>query len=172
MEEKYGKKLSTLKVSGMIYLPTVMVTLLVSVVFGIFMFKAINGTGSLVVAIILGIVEVAAIYVLLRQIIRLKLEVYDKHLVEYNMFGTRVIAAEDIRAMIWQFPGVNPMNPRAARINNTSAEFIFKDNSKTLKLQDSYYQDMEKELSAFQSRNGISKNLEVQKKGGRRYDDI
>ena len=74
------------------------------------------------------------------------------------------------RNIIWQFPGVNPMNPRAARVNNTSAEFIFKDGSKTLKIQDSFYQEMEKEISAFQRRNEIPADLENKKKRGHRYE--
>ncbi len=39
-----------------------------------------------------------------------------------------------------------------------------------MKIQDSYYQDMEKNISAFQVRNNIPKDLETQKKGGHRYD--
>ncbi len=173
MEEKYGKKLSTMKVEGMVYLPLVMCALLVSAVFVIFLLKAINATAPAFIAIILGVVDAAVIGGLLRQILYLKVEIYEKHLVQYNMFNIRVISADDIRAILWQFPGANPMNSRAARVNNTSAEFIFKDSTaKSLKIQDSYYQDLEKQITAFQTRNNIPKDLEVQKKGGQRYSDI
>ena len=107
---------------------------------------------------------------LIRQAVSVNLEVYEKALVQNNLFGKTVVMAEDVRAILWQFPGANPVNSRAARINNTSAEFIFKDGSKTVKIQDSYYQDMEKNISAFQVRNNIPKDLETQKKGGHRYD--
>ena len=173
MEEKYGKKVATLKLSGMIYLPLVMVCILTFVVTLALGVSAARGnTQYLVGAIIAGIVFVACVVGLIRQITHVCLEVYDKHLVEVKMFGNNVIPADDLRAMIWQFPGANPMNSRAARVNNTSAEFIFKDGRKTLKIQDSYYQEMEKTLSAFQSRNDIPKDLEIQKKGGRRYDNV
>ena len=173
MEEKYGKKVATLKLSGMIYLPLVMVCILTFVVTLATGVSAARGnTKMLPLAIAAGIIFIACVIGLLRQILHVCLEVYDKHLVEVKMFGNNVIAAEDVRAMIWQFPGANPMNSRAARVNNTSAEFIFKDGRKTLKIQDSYYQEMGKTLSAFQSRNDIPKDLEIQKKGGRRYDNV
>ena len=173
MEEKYGKKVATLKLSGMIYLPLVMVSILFFVVTLATGISAIRGNGKVLpIAIGALILFVVCIVGLLRQILHVSLEVYDKHLVEVKMFGNNVIAADDLRAMIWQFPGANPMNSRAARVNNTSAEFIFKDGRKTIKIQDSYYQEMEKTLSAFQARNNIPKDLEVQKKGGRRYDNV
>ena len=173
MEEKYGKKVATLKLSGMIYLPLVMVSLIFFVVFLATVISAVRGNGKvLAVAIIAGIGFVVCIAALLRQIISLRMDIYDKHLVEMKMFGKNVIAADELRAIIWQFPGANPMNSRAARVNNTSAELIFKDGRKTIKVQDSYYQEMEKNISAFQSRNNIPKDLEVQKKGGRRYDNV
>lgn len=173
MEEKYGKKYSTLRLSGMIHLPFVMLTILFGVAFVALLVTTMKGTQNLMaVAIIAGIAFVVFLVILLRQIISLRMDIYESTLVQQNMFGQKIIRAEDLRAILWQFPGVNPMNPRAARVNNTSAEFIFKDGSKTLKIQDSYYQDMEKQISAFQTRNNVPKDLEVQKKGGHRYDDI
>lgn len=173
MEEKYGKKVTTLKLSGMIYLPLVMVCILTFVVTLATGVSAVRGNMKMLpVAIVACILFIACVIGLLRQILHVCMEVYDKHLVEVKMFGKNVIAADELRAMIWQFPGENPMNSRAARVNNTSAELIFKDGRKTMKIQDSYYQEMEKTLSAFQSRNEIPKDLEVQKKGGRRYDNI
>lgn len=173
MEDKYGKKISTLKVSGMIYLPMVMLSILFAVVCAAVLVSTLRGTRNLMaVAVIAGICFILAVAALLRQIIRVKLDVHENCLVQYNMFGTKVIRAEDVRAIIWQFPGINPMNPRAARVNNTSAEFIFKSGEKTMKIQDSYYQDMEKQISSWQSSNNIPKDLEVQKKGGHRYDGI
>ncbi len=173
MEEKYGKKVATLKLSGMIYLPLVMVSLIFFVVFLATLISAIRGNSKVMaIAIVAGIGLVVCIVGLLRQILTVRMDIYDKHLVEVKMLGTNVIAAEDLRAIIWQFPGANPMNSRAARVNNTSAECIFKDGRKTVKVQDSYYQEMEKNISAFQTRNNIPKDLEVQKKGGRRYDNI
>ena len=173
MEEKYGKKVATLKLSGMIYLPLVMVSILTFVVTIATGVSAGKGNMAMLpVAIVAGLLFVACVLGLLRQILHVCLEVYDKHLVEVKMFGNNVIAADDLRAMIWQFPGANPMNSRAARVNNTSAELIFKDGRKTIKIQDSDYQEMEKTLAAFQSRNDIPKDLEIQKKGGRRYDNV
>ncbi len=173
MEEKYGKKYSSLRLSGMIHLPFVMLSILFAVVFVACLVTTLKGGRNLMgVAIAAGIVFVLLLVILLRQIFSLRLDIYENCLVQYNMFNQRVIRADEVRAIIWQFPGINPMNPRAARVNNTSAEFIFKDGSKTMKIQDSYYQDMEKQISSFQTRNNIPKDLEVQKKGGHRYDDI
>ncbi len=173
MEEKYGKKYSSLKLSGMIHLPFVMLSILFAIVsVACFVTTAKGSRNLLGVAIAAAIVFVIVLALLLRQIFSLRLDIYEDTLVQQNLFNKRVIRADECRAIIWQFPGVNPMNPRAARVNNTSAEFIFKDGSKTLKIQDSYYQDMEKQISSFQTRNNIPKDLEVQKKGGHRYDDI
>jgi|GEM_PF-2282384 len=175
MEDKYGKKVASMHVSGMIYLPTVMLTILFAAVFFATLVSVIRGNPSLLaVVIIAGICMIGAAVLLLRQILKVRMDVYEDTLVQVNLFGTVVIRADDVRAMLWQFPGINPMNPRAARVNNTSAEFVFKDSArKTLKIQDSYYQDMEKIISAFQSRNNIPKDLENQKKkGAHRYDDI
>ncbi len=170
MEEKYGKKYATLKLSGMMHLPFVMGTILFAVAFAALLISTLRGANLLGAAIPCGIVFVVFLAILLRQIFTLRMDVYESTLVEYSMTSKREIRAEDLRAILWVFPGANPMNSRAARINNTSAEFIFKDGSKTVKIQDSYYQDMEKNISAFQVRNNIPKDLETQKKGGHRYD--
>ena len=173
MEEKYGKKYTTLKLSGMIHLPFVMLSILFAVVFVACLVTTLKGGRNLMgVAIAAGIVFVLVLTLLLRQIFSLRLDIYEDTLVQQNLFNQKIVRADELRAIIWQFPGANPMNSRAARVNNTSAEFIFKDGSKTLKIQDSYYQDMEKNIAAFQTRNSIPKDLEIQKKGGRRYDDI
>ena len=171
MEEKYGKKYARLKLSGMMHLPFVMLTILFAVAFVALLVSTLRGANLLGAAIPCGIVFVCALVILLRQIFSLGMDVYESTLVEHNMTGKREIHAEDLRAILWVFPGANPLNYRAARINNTSAEFVFKDGSKTVKIQDSYYQDMEKNISAFQVRNNIPKDLEVQKKGGHRYDN-
>ena len=171
MEEKYGKKYTTLKLSGMIHLPFVMLSILFAVVFVACLVTTLKGGRNLMgVAIAAGIIFVLVFVLLLRQIFSLRLDIYEDTLVQQNRFNQKVIRADELRAIIWQFPGENPMNSRAARINNTAAEFIFKDGSKTVKIQDSYYQDMEKVISAFQVRNNIPKDLETQKKGGHRYD--
>ena len=170
MEEKYGKKYGTLKLSGMMHLPFVMLSILFAVAFVALLISTLKGANLLGAAIPCGIVFVLALVILLRQIFVLRLDIFESTLVEYGMAGKREIHAEDLRAILWTFPGANPMNSRAARINNTSAEFIFKDGSKTVKIQDSYYQDMEKNISAFQVRNNVPKDLEIQKKGGHRYD--
>ena len=173
MEEKYGKKYTTLKLSGMIHLPFVMLSILFAVVFVACLVTTLKGGRNLMgVAIAAGIIFVLVFVLLLRQIFSLRLDIYEDTLVQQNLFNQKVIRADELRAIIWQVPGVNPMNPRAARVNNTSAEFIFKDGSKTLKIQDSYYQDMEKGIAAFQTRNNVPKDLEVQKKGGQRYNDF
>ena len=173
MEEKYGKKVATLKLSGMIYLPLVMVAIICFIVTIATGVSAAKGSSTaLPIAIVAGVLFLLVVAGILRQIIHLRMDVYEKYLVEVKMFGSNVIAADDLRAMVWQFPGANPMNSRAARVNNTSAEFIFKDGRKTIKVQDSYYTEMEKVLSAFQTRNNIPKDLEVQKKGGHRYDNV
>ena len=173
MEEKYGKKYGTLRLSGMIHLPFVMLSILFAVVFVACRVTTLKGGRNLMgVAIAAGIVFVIVLTLLLRQIFSLRLDIYEDTLVQQNLFNQKIVRADELRAIIWQFPGANPMNSRAARVNNTSAEFIFKDGSKTLKIQDSYYQDMEKNIAAFQTRNSIPKDLEIQKKGGRRYDDI
>ena len=170
MEEKYGKKYGTLKLSGMMHLPFVMLSILFCVAFVALLVSTIRGTGLLGAAIPCGILFVVFLVILLRQIFVLRMDIYESTLVEHTMTGTREIRAEDLRAILWTFPGANPMNSRAARVNNTSAEFIFKDGSKTIKIQDSYYQEMEKNISAFQVRNNVPKDLEIQKKGGHRYD--
>ena len=80
------------------------------------------------------------------------------------------LTREENPVVLLQFPGANPVNSRAARINNTSAELVFKDGRKSMKIQDSFYQEMEKEISAFQRRNEIPADLENKKKGGHRYE--
>ena len=171
MEEKYGKKVSTLKTSGMIYLPTGMAVVL----FGIIAFASLGsrlrgGEGGWGVPIGFGICFLIAVALLIKQAVSVNMEVYEKALVQNNMFGKKVVLAEDLRAILWQFPGANPVNSRAARVNNTSADLIFKDGRKSMKIQDSFYQDLEKEISAFQRRNDIPADLENKKKSGHRYD--
>lgn len=171
MEEKYGKKMGTLKTSGMIYLPTGMAVVL----FGIIFFSSLasrlsGGEGGWGVPIGFGVCFVIAAFLLIRQAVSVNLEVYEKALVQHNLLSKVVVFAEDLRAILWQFPGENPVNARAARVNNTSAELIFKDGRKSMKLQDSFYQEMEKEISAFQRRNDIPSDLENKKKGGHRYE--
>ena len=172
MEEKYGKKVATLQTQGMIYLPTVMVTILFAAVFfGMLVSGLRSETGPMwAVIIIAGIGMIVAAVVLVMQATKINLVIYENYLVQNNLFGKREINAEDIRAMIWQFPGPNPINPRGARINNTSAEILFKDGSKSIKVQDSYYKNFEKELGAFQRSHNIPSDLEKKKKGGNRYD--
>ena len=174
MEDSYGKKYKSLRLSGMIHLPFVMLTILFCVAFIALLKSALGGNSALLgPAIACGVLFVLFLAFLLRQIISMRLDVYESTLVQQNLFNKKVIRAEDVRAVIWQFPGENPMNSRAARVNNTSAEFIFKDAAtKTWKIQDSYYQDMEKAISDFQARNGIPKDLEHEKKGGQRYNDF
>ena len=172
MEEKYGKKLSTLKTQGMIYLPTAMATILFGAAFFALLaskLKPESETG-LGVVIAFGVCFVIAAFLLVRQAVSVNLEVYEKALVQNNLLSKKVIMADDMRAILWQFPGANPVNARAARVNNTSAEIIFKDGAKSLKIQDSYYQNLEKEISAFQRHNDIPADLETKKKGGHRYD--
>ena len=155
MEEKYGKKVSTLKTSGMIYLPTGMAVVLFGIITFASLGPASRGESGWGVFIGFGIAFLIAVILLIRQ---------------NNLFGKTVVTADDIRAILWQFPGENPVNSRAARINNTSAELVFKDGRKSLKIQDSFYQEMEKEISAFQRRNEIPADLENKKKGGHRYE--
>jgi len=172
MEEKYGKKMSTLKTSGMIYLPTAMATILFGVIFfSTLASKLKGGELGIAVVVIAGILFVGAAVLLVRQAVSVNMEVYEKALVQNNLFGRVIVTADDLRAILWTFPGENPMNSRAARINNTSAELIFKDGRKSMKIQDSYYQELEKEISAFQRRNDIPADLENKKKGGgHRYE--
>lgn len=172
MEDKYGKKVSTLKTSGMIYLPIVMLTILFGVVFFAMLVSGLRSEKGPMwpVLIIAGLGFILSGVGLIRQAVSVNMVVYERYLVQNNLFGKRVICADDLRAILWQFPGANPVNSRAARINNTSAELIFKDGSKSMKIQDSYYQDLEKEISAFQRRNEIPADLEKKKSGGKRYE--
>ena len=172
MEEKYGKKVSTLKTSGMIYLPTAMAVILFGAAFFATLASKLKpeSEGSWAIIIIFGVLFVVAVVLLIRQAVKVNLEVYEKALVQNNLLGKVVVQADDLRAILWQFPGANPLNSRAARINNTSAELIFKDGRKSMKIQDSFYQDLEKEISAFQRRNDIPADLENKKKGGHRYE--
>jgi hypothetical protein len=172
MEEKYGKKTATLKTSGMIYLPTAMATILFGAAFFALLASKLKADSetSIVGVIAAGVCFVVAAVLLVRQAVSVNLEIYEKALVQHNLLSTKVFKAEDMRAILWTFPGANPMNSRAARINNTSAEIIFKDGTKTVKIQDSYYQNLEKEVSAFQRHNDIPADLETKKKGGHRYD--
>ena len=174
MEDSYGKKYQSLRLSGMIHLPFVMLSILFCVAFIALLKTTIGGNKALIgPAIACGVLFVLFLAFLLRQIISMRLDVYESTLVQQNLFNKKIIRAEDVRAVIWQFPGVNPMNSRAARVNNTSADFIFKDAAtKTWKIQDSYYQDMERAISDFQARNNIPKDLEHEKKGGQRYNDF
>jgi hypothetical protein len=170
MEEKYGKKQATLRSQGMILLPLIMAVILLAVVFSAVLVTGLkSGSINYPVVIVSGLLALAVIVLVVRQIISVGLIVYERGLVQVNMFGKREIAADDISAMVWTFPGTNPLNSRAARINNTAADIIFKDGSKSLKVQDSYYRDLEKELSSFQSRNNIPANLEKKSKS-KRYD--
>ena len=171
MEEKYGKKVSTLKTSGMIYLPTATATILFAVVFFATLASKLKGSElSVAVIVVAGILFLGAAGLLIRQAVSVNMEVYEKALVQNNLFGRVVVQADDLRAILWQFPGANPVNSRAARVNNTSAELIFKDGRKSMKIQDSFYQELEKEISAFQRRNEIPADLENKKKGGHRYE--
>ena len=172
MEEKYGKKVGTLKTSGMIYLPTAMAVILFGAAFFATLASKLKpeSEGSLAIVIIFGVCFVIAVVLLIKQAVSVNLEIYETALVQNNLFGKVVVKAEDLRAILWQFPGANPVNSRAARINNTSAEMVFKDGRKSLKIQDSFYQGLEKEISAFQRRNDIPADLENKKKGGHRYD--
>ena len=171
MEEKYGKKVSTLKTSGMIYLPTAMATILFAVIFFATLASKLKGSElSVAVIVVAGILFLGAAGLLIRQAVSVNMEVYEKALVQNNLFGRVVVQADDLRAILWQFPGANPVNSRAARVNNTSAELIFKDGRKSMKIQDSFYQELEKEISAFQRRNEIPADLENKKKGGHRYE--
>ena len=170
MEEKYGKKVSTLKTSGMIYLPTGMAVVLFGIITFASLGPASRGESGWGVFIGFGIAFLIAVILLIRQAVSVNMEVYEKALVQNNLFGKTVVTADDIREILWQFPGENPVNSRAARINNTSAELVFKDGRKSLKIQDSFYQEMEKEISAFQRRNEIPADLENKKKGGHRYE--
>ena len=174
MEDKYGKKVSTLKTSGMIYLPTAMATVLFGAAFFATLASKLKGgeeSAGIAVVVIFGICFLVAAFLLIKQAVSVNMEVYETALVQNNLFGKVVVKAEDVRAILWQFPGANPVNSRAARVNNTSAEFIFKDGRKSMKIQDSFYQDLEKEISAFQRRNDIPADLENKnKKAGHRYD--
>jgi hypothetical protein len=170
MEENYGKKQAVLKIQGMILLPVVMAVLLLAVVFASVLITGLrNGSVNIPVVVISGILAVCALVILVKQIFTVNLVIYENTLVQNNLFGKKVIPADTISAMIWTFPGANPLNSRAARINNTAAEIIFKDGSKSLKVQDSYYRDFVKELSAFQNNNNIPADLEKKSKS-KKYD--
>jgi hypothetical protein len=170
MEENYGKKQAVLKIQGMILLPVVMAVLLLAVVFASVLITGLrNGSVNIPVVVISGILAVGALFILIKQIFTVNLVIYENTLVQNNLFNKKVIPADTISAMIWTFPGENPLNSRAARINNTSAEIVFKDGSKAVKVQDSYYRDFVKELSAFQKNNNIPADLEKKNKS-RKYD--
>ncbi len=170
MESKFGEKKGELGLQGMIYLTTVMVFVLFGAAFAAVLISGING-GSVnaVPTVILGALALLSLAVLIRQMVSVKLYIYENCLVRVSMFEKRVMPVDGIRAILWTFPGENPLNPRAARINNTSAEVIFRDGSKSVMLRDSYYRDMEKKIADFQNENGIPKTLESDRRGGRRY---
>ena len=74
MEEKYGKKYTSLKLSGMIHLPFVMLSILFAVVFVACLVTTLRGGRNLMgVAIAAGIVFVIVLVLLLRQIFTLRL---------------------------------------------------------------------------------------------------
>jgi hypothetical protein len=147
-----------------------MAALLFTVVFASFLITGLsNGNVNIPLVIIFGILALGALTVLIKQIFTVNLVIYERCIVQNNLFSKKVMPADGISAMIWTFPGANPLNSRAARINNTAAEIIFKDGSKSVKVQDSYYRDFVKELSAFQNKNNIPANLEKKNKS-RKYD--
>jgi cellulose synthase/poly-beta-1,6-N-acetylglucosamine synthase-like glycosyltransferase len=104
MEEKYGRKQAVLRVQGMILLPIVMAVLLFSVAFAAVLITGLNsGNVNLPVVIISGILDVGALAVLLKQIFAVNLVIYEKCLVQNNLFGQKVMPAESISAMLWTF---------------------------------------------------------------------
>jgi len=94
---------------------------------------------------------------------RCKMLLYEKAIVIQGMFGQKVYPVKDIRAIYWSFPSANQINSRAPRKNNTSAEIVMSNGTKTLRIADSYYSKLEKKLSAYQNALNIPRDLEVAK---------
>ena len=160
MEEKYGKRLYKLGTLPMVYMPEVCLEVGLIVVFGALLNSNLKKGQIFSAPLIISLVLAAAVLLLVIRLIAVcRVELYEDAIAVYSMFGSKVYTAEQISAIIWSYPGTNPINARAARTNNTIAELIIKGEHKSVKLSDAYYRNLEKPLTAFQTSRKIPKEL-------------
>ena len=165
MEEKYGKKLRKFGTLPMVFMPFVCLEVALIVIFGGVLATNINkGQVISAVLVIAFILMIAVLVIVIRLIAVARVELYDTAIVVYGLFGRKDYPIEKISAILWSFPGANPVNSRAARTNNTFAELIIKGEAKSVKLSADYYKDLEKPLTAYQVEREIPQDLEQHKK--------
>lgn len=160
MEEKYGKKVHRFGTLPAVFMPEVCLEIALMVVFGALLYSNLKKgqifSAPLIIAFIL---LIAVLVFVIRLIVSCRVELYDEAIVVYTMFGCKEYPLDKISAILWTFPGVNPINSRAARTNNTIAELIIKGEHKSVKLSDAYYKNLEIPLTGYQTERNIPKEL-------------
>ncbi|MBR6654289.1 MAG: hypothetical protein IKL27_06110 [Oscillospiraceae bacterium] len=165
MEQKYGKKIRKFGTVPMVFMPFICLLVALIVIFGALLNSNLK-KGSLISfpLIIAFVLMIAVLVVVIRLIAVARVELYDNAIVVYKLFGVDEYPLEKISAILWTFPGANATNSRAPRTNNTFAELIVKNQSKSVKLSADYYKDLEKPLTAYQSERNIPSDLETRTK--------
>ena len=165
MEQKYGKKIRKFGTVTMVFMPFICLLIALIVVFGALLNSNLK-KGSLISLplIIAFVLMIAVLVIVIRLIAVARVELYDNAIVVYKLFGVDEYPLEKISAILWTFPGANATNSRAPRTNNTFAELIVKNQSKSVKLSADYYKDLEKPLTAYQNERSIPADLETRTK--------
>ena len=165
MEQKYGKKIRKFGTVPMVFMPFICLLIALIVVFGALLNSNLK-KGSLISLplIIAFVLMIAVLVIVIRLIAVARVELYDNAIVVYKLFGVDEYPLEKISAILWTFPGANAANSRAPRPNNTFAELIVKNQSKSVKLSADYYKDLEKPLTAYQNERNIPSDLETRTK--------
>lgn len=170
MEEKYGKRLKRFGTVPMVYMPMVCAEIALIIVFGALLNGNLKNGQIFSFAMVIALILMLAVLVIVIRLIFVScVELYDQAIVVRGLTNVDVYEIDKIDAILWTFPGVNPVNSRSARVNNTFAELIVKGERKGIKLSADYYKGLEKPLTAYQNERGIPANLEI-KKGAKRYD--
>lgn len=165
MEQKYGKKVRKFGTVPMVFMPFICLLAALIIIFGALLSSNLK-KGALISAplIIAFVLLIAVLVIVIRLIAVVRVELYDNAIVVFKLFGVDEYPLEKISAILWTFPGANPINSRAARTNNTFAELIVKDQHKSVKLSADYYKGLEKPLTAYQNERGIPSDLETRTK--------
>ena len=165
MEQKYGKKIRKFGTVPMVFMPFICLLVALIVVFGALLNSNLKSGNIISFALIVAFVlMIAVLIVVIRLIAVARVELYDNAIVVYKLFGVDEYPLEKISAILWTFPGANATNSRAPRTNNTFAELIVKNQSKSVKLSADYYKGLEKPLTAYQNERNIPSDLETRTK--------
>jgi len=165
MEQKYGKKIRKFGTVPMVFMPFICLLVALIVVFGALLNSNLKKGAIISFPLIIAFVlMIAVLIVVIRLIAVARVELYDNAIVVYKLFGVDEYPLEKISAILWTFPGANATNSRAPRTNNTFAELIVKNQSKSVKLSADYYKDLEKPLTAYQNERNIPSDLETRTK--------